>query len=99
MLVRLESGAILRGFTSWDSIGANTVALRPKPLLITPIIFPLCSGNQLTGIMKVAETVREGVKNENLIFEKLKKKNFFPFIDKLGHFQQVSLKSVENKKI
>ena len=54
--VVLEPGAMLEGFTRTDWIGANTVALRPKPLLIIPMIFPLCWGNQLTGIRKVAET-------------------------------------------
>ena len=54
--VVLESGEMLEGFTKTDWRGANSVALRPKPLLIIPMIFPLCWGNQLTGIRKVAGT-------------------------------------------
>ena len=54
--VVLEPGGMLEGFTRTDWMGAKTVALRPNPLLIIPMIFPLCWGNQLTGIKKVAET-------------------------------------------
>ena len=62
------SGAILEGFTKTDWMGANTVALRPNPLLIIPMIFPLCWGNQLTGIRKVAETEKPVETIVTLIF-------------------------------
>ena len=55
-MLEARPGAMLAGLTRRDWMGAKTVALRPNPLLMIPMIFPRCSGNQLTGIRKVAET-------------------------------------------